>query len=152
MKKLKFHIILLTIFLLSIIDIIMKWFAFTYFPPDNSPGLSSFIDLVFHKNYGIAFNIPLPLFIVVPVTLIIISIISSSIVKSRFTQPNVTLGLTIILFGAINNLVDRIINGYTTDYLMLFKTSIINLADVLILFGVVIIMVYHNEGEKQLSN
>ena len=51
------------------------------------------------------------------------------------------LAVTVIL-GAVGNLADRIINGFTTDYILLFGHSAINLADLLIIFGILGILWY----------
>ena len=56
--------------------------------------------------------------------------------KALFT-PNLLLAWSILLVGAISNLLDRIIYHQVIDY-FLIGTAIINLGDVLIVGGLVI--------------
>jgi lipoprotein signal peptidase len=58
-----------------------------------------------------------------------------------------------IVAGALGNLFDRWLNGFTTDYIILFRTSAINLSDVLIVVGMLAFLWYHkgNPSERQTS-
>lgn len=48
--------------------------------------------------------------------------------------------LTIILFGAISNMQDRLIYGYVIDYLELKYFTVFNLADIMISAGTIILI------------
>lgn len=131
------------------IDGVLKYFALTSFPPENDPTLSPIIALTLHKNPGITFDLPIPLLVVVPVTVMILFWLIRQARTLARTQPHVALGITAVIIGATDNLIDRVINGFTTDYLMVFKTSVINLADVIIVLGAIIILVYYTNNPRQ---
>jgi len=135
-------------FLLAIacLDGVLKYIAITRFPTENTPGLSPIVAFVFHKNPGITFDIPLPITIIIPIT---IGIILALAYHARTMQPRALIGNLAIIIGALDNLIDRILNGFTTDYLMFFKTSVINLADVLILFGGITLLLYYTSNPHQ---
>jgi signal peptidase II len=48
--------------------------------------------------------------------------------------------LTFIIFGAISNILDRLIYGYVIDYLELKYFTVFNLADVMISGGAIILL------------
>jgi len=39
-------------------------------------------------------------------------------------------------------LIDRFVNGFTTDYIIIFSRSVINLSDVLIVAGIIALLWY----------
>ena len=55
-------------------------------------------------------------------------------------QPLKRAALLTLILGASGNFFDRVMNGYTTDYLLLFGRSIINLSDILIVLGVLLLL------------
>jgi signal peptidase II len=128
---------------IALIDAALKYLAVTSFPIDSDPSLSPLLALALHKNPGVTFDLAIPLFIIAPVTTAILIGVARLIARLHQSQPIVTLGLISIFAGAANNLIDRLINGFTTDYVMLFRTSVINLSDALIILGVLIILVYY---------
>lgn len=145
------HRILIIVALLAValLDGGLKYLAITNFPKENDPTLSPVFALVLHKNPGITFNIAVPLAALVPITILIILGLASQAVKHFKAQPRVALGIISVIIGAASNLVDRIINGFTTDYLMFFKTSVINLADILIILGAIVILMYHKTNPRR---
>jgi lipoprotein signal peptidase len=101
-----------------------------------------------HKNPGIAFNIPLPLGIVLPITLVALMVFAVIAYKNRLTNILVSLSAVAVMFGATNNGLDRLINGFTTDYIILFRTSAINLSDALIFFGILSLFWYDRRNPQ----
>lgn len=148
-QKGKWSLAIVGIITVTLIDAAMKYFAIAAFPPDSTPSLSPIIALTLHKNLGVTFDLPIPLFIIAPVTLVILIGIIYLAIKNRNQQPLACVGLTSVFAGALNNLIDRLINGFTTDYLMFFRTSVINLSDTLIVLGVMIILVYYKTNPQQ---
>lgn len=147
-RKGKWALAVIGIMAVTIIDAAMKYFAVTYFPPDSTPSLSPILALVLHKNPGVTFDLAIPLFIIAPITVAILIGVAHLAIRLSQTQPLVTVGLISVFAGALNNLIDRLINGFTTDYLMFFRTSVINLADALIVLGVIIILVYYKTNPR----
>ncbi|MCD6471147.1 signal peptidase II, partial [bacterium] len=48
--------------------------------------------------------------------------------------------LTAIILGAFSNLFERFIYGYVTDYISFLSLGVFNLSDVLIAFGVILLL------------
>jgi len=128
-------------FCLTLIDEIIKYIALQKLPTEGSFELSGIIDLAVHKNFGIAFNLPLAQNLTIVVTVILISIFCWLAWKSIKNNSNLTGASVLIITGALGNLFDRIVYGFTVDYIILFGRSAINLSDVLILTGVVWLLV-----------
>lgn len=144
----KWTLAVIGIIAVTIIDAAMKYFAVTYFPPDSTPSLSPILALALHKNPGVTFDLAIPLFIIAPITIAILIGVVRLAIRLSSSQPIVTIGLISIFAGALNNLIDRLINGFTTDYLMFFRTSVINLSDALIVLGAIIILVYYKTNPR----
>lgn len=139
----KHHALLFSI--LGILGIValdgaLKFFAQQHFLPETDPSLSQIFALTFHQNPGITFDLPVPLLVVIPLTIMIVVGLLWHSYKRNVTLVHV--GTFAICAGAMDNLIDRIVNGFTTDYLMIFHTSIINLADVLIVLGALLLFLY----------
>lgn len=118
-----------------VVDQTLKFLAVQRLPADGGR-LRSLIDFALHKNYGVAFNLPVPSWIVIPLTLAIIVGAVVALQRFRHNLPAST-ALIFIILGGLGNLIDRIVYGFTVDYIILFGTSAINLSDVMILGGVV---------------
>lgn len=116
-------------------DLIAKFFAVQRLPEDGGR-LRFPIDFALHKNYGVAFDLPVPLWVVIPLTLIVLTLL---IREARREKENTTklFAYALIAFGAIGNLIDRVAYGFTVDYLILFAKSAINLSDVMIVVGII---------------
>lgn len=124
-----------------LLDGVFKYLAIHYFAPDSEP-LSTPFALALHKNPGITFDIAVPLAIVVPLTIIILIFLSKIAWQARHTRKQQAMAAVVVIIGALGNLLDRIINGFTTDYLIFFARSAINLSDVLIVTGAIALMYY----------
>jgi signal peptidase II len=97
----------------------------------------------FTENYNISFSLPLsgPILniIIILIILILILIISKLILKEKCLSLKTAL-LTFILFGAISNIVDRLLYGFVIDYLELKYFTVFNIADVMISLGVLVLI------------
>lgn len=87
-------------------------------------------------NHGVAFGLPLPNIITIIFTAPVLIIIGL-VLNHYFQHPDKIfffVGLTFIFWGAFSNLIDRSIFQSTIDY-FLIGTSVINLADIMIVCG-----------------
>lgn len=136
----------LALFAVAIADAYFKYLAVRFLPSDveRLTGVTGWpiLTLALHRNPGIAFDLPIPLAIVIPITLIICGAFSYIAFKHRHDNLACALAATAAVIGALGNAIDRLINGFTTDYLIFFKTSAINLSDVLILIGILGVVWY----------
>jgi signal peptidase II len=97
----------------------------------------------FTPNYYIAFSLPLSGFWLNSAIGLIILAIIAFLIKSIRNQENKLFitGLSLILTGAISNLIDRLQFGYVIDYLYLKHFTVFNLADVCISLGAIFILI-----------
>lgn len=104
--------------------------------------VGSFFSFNFIPNYYIAFSLPLQGFWLNSVISLIILAIIAFLIKSIRNKENKLFisGLSLILIGAISNLIDRLQSGYVIDYLYLKHFTVFNLADVCISLGAIIIL------------
>jgi signal peptidase II len=138
----------ITLTIIALFDAALKMLALRSLPRETDPTLSPVIAFALHKNPGITFDLPIPLSIVITVTCVIIIVLAFHLPRMLNAQPCVGLGFLAIILGAFNNMIDRIVNGFTIDYIMLFRTSVLNLSDLLILFGAIMIMVYYTNNPR----
>lgn len=100
------------------------------------------ISLFLHKNYGAIANFPLPMVAIVTTSLIVLLFCVAFVVKMyRQSKYKIISAMNIVIIGAIGNLLDRVIHGFTTDYLLLFNISAVNISDGLILGGIIWLIV-----------
>lgn len=105
--------------------------------------LSNIFTFNFTPNYYIAFSLPLQGFWLNSVISLIILAIIAFLIKSIRNKENKLFisGLSLILIGAISNLIDRLQSGYVIDYLYLKHFTVFNLADVCISLGAILILI-----------
>jgi signal peptidase II len=97
----------------------------------------------FTPNYYIAFSLPIGgkwLNLLVILIIIALIIYIFYLILKKNNQKLNTILLTIILFGAISNILDRLIFGYVIDYFELRYFTVFNLADVMISGGALAII------------
>lgn len=119
------------------LDLASKYF-FSRSPADQVlvPG---FLSLTDHQNYGLIGNFPLPRYLIVLLTLAALVLVVKALVAARRQKDKAGMaGLSLILAGALGNLTDRLVHGYVYDWILLFNTSVINLADIMITAGIII--------------
>ena len=120
----------------SVVDGVTKWFV----QDASTAAPDAFFGIALHRNPGILFDIPVPIVILAPLSVVII--VALAVMGMRTQHDLARAGAAIAIFGAIGNLVDRIINGFTTDYLIVAQMSAINVADILILVGIGLFVAY----------
>ncbi len=96
-----------------------------------------------HKNDGIAFGIDLPMWLQIGGSLIILVLlyqIGSDFI-SRKDKPSMFESwlLGTVLGGGLGNLLDRIVNGYVVDFIVLRPIPVFNIADIGITVGLVLL-------------
>ncbi len=99
---------------------------------DPSPGLVAF---TLFRNTGIAFSLPLPSAIFWPAASAIFAVLLWLFVRSAAKDKLRAGMLAMIILGAASNMMDRYLYGSTTDYLLFFGRSAVNVADAMIVAG-----------------
>lgn len=98
-----------------------------------------FFGLERHHNFGVAFGVPIPLWVVAPLTVGVLAGCVLWLYRQPPTDRRARYAMLAILLGAISNLFDRVWFGYTIDYLRILN-GIINLADLLVVAGTVLLV------------
>lgn len=100
-------------------------------------------------NTGIAFSMPVPNWLVViftPIILLGLFIWFFKFYKRQKVNCYLLSAICLIVVGAVSNYIDRVLFGVTIDYLRIL-TGVINLADVMIVVGVGLLL--FTEGIKK---
>ena len=95
----------------------------------------------FFPNKNIAFGIPCPNFILYPLLVFIFYFVVSNLIFTYQKRKIVEFSsFALIFIGALSNILDRINYSFIVDYLDFFSLSVINLADLMISVGVIILI------------
>ena len=98
------------------------------------------LGIEYFANRGVAFNIPIPNPILLFLTPLILFGLTLSLVRwNKSPSTGTTWAIALIISGAISNFLDRYLFGVTIDYIRIF-TAVINLADILIVIGLLILL------------
>jgi len=133
--------IILIIVIFFVADRLLKYWVVMQNSPKSLLGQIFLFN--FTKNYNISFSLPFsgPILniLIIAIILVLILVIYKLILKEKRLSLMSSL-LTFILFGAISNMVDRLMYGYVIDYLELKYFTVFNLADAMISLGVLILI------------
>ncbi len=107
------------------------------------------IDGVFHLHYaenrGAAFSMLTgQIWFFVVITVVALAVMAVIFVRYYKRHWTLALGLSLIVSGAIGNLIDRVSLGYVIDmfYFKLINFAIFNVADTCVTIGTVLIIIY----------
>ena len=117
-----------------ILDFISKYFI----KNNKITYQSKTLGIIQHFNHGSIANIPIPINLISIASilaLIILIIIFIQEIKSQNKIEAYT--LSILISGALGNLIDRLIHQYVFDWILIFNISIINIADIAITIGAI---------------
>jgi len=108
-------------------------------------GDTDILSFSLHKNTGAAFSSFMgkttALAIVTAVTMALIIVYFH---RQKHKHPLMTVAFGLIVGGGLGNLIDRVFQGYVTDFIMLFPFSFIfNFADICVVFGAALFIVYY---------
>ncbi len=99
--------------------------------------------ILFFKNYNLAFGFPFPIpknILIILMAAIIFILFFYLIKNYKKKDTALIIPLTFIIFGAISNLIDRLVYGYVIDYIDISFFTIFNLADIMIGGGVIMLV------------
>ena len=146
--------------IIIIFDVISKLFVSNILILNESITIiPNFFYLTYTHNYGGAWSIfdNSTLFITIVSFLIIIGIIYY-LFKNKVTKKIEIIGYSLLLGGAIGNLIDRVVYGYVIDFLDFnvfgYDFPIFNIADIGIVTGITLLLtsmileVYKNDNKR----
>ena len=121
------------------IDRFLKWMVMNSWSQPKL--LNKFLGWKLYLNPGIAFSLRLSNIVIILLTLpMIAAIIALLIKKSKNNDVTTLFAWTFVFAGAISNLIDRILYKHVVDYFLIL-TSVINLADVMIVVGLIMYLI-----------
>jgi len=95
------------------------------------------LQIGFFPNYNLAFGLPLPNVLIIILAAIILLFLCYLWWQNLITEKSWNVfSVSLIIIGAFSNLLDRLFFGYVIDYLNIFVWPVFNLADCLIVVGV----------------
>jgi signal peptidase II len=105
------------------------------------------------KNINIAFSIPFSgILLNITITALLLLIIGYMIWAVKNNKADLALWLSILIFGAVSNLFDRYTVKGVIDYLDLKYFTVFNLADIMIIIGILGIFWLFYKENKSINN
>lgn len=134
---------------LFFLDRYLKFLSLKYFLDHQINLVGDFFSFSFAENKGIAFSLSFnQIFLFFLIGIILVALIFYSR-KLFLRQDFLNLSfLFLIIFGALSNLLDRIIFGFVIDYFDLRYFTVFNLADAMIFCGVVFFLYFESRRNK----
>ncbi|MFH1192610.1 MAG: signal peptidase II [bacterium] len=100
-----------------------------------------FLNFSLTKNKGIAFGIPFNPLLLNILTVLFIALIAFFIFFKE-KKSEIKILLFLILLAAISNFIDRICYGAVIDYISVQYFAVLNIADIMLTLGFIIIAIY----------
>ncbi len=128
--------------LVLVADQVTKYAVRLYIDPNQSiPLIKGLLYFTHVRNTGAAFGMfsqKQPVFVVATIIAIILIIVYHLKTKEADLLFNLALGLE--LGGAAGNLIDRVSQGWVTDFMHFLNFPVFNIADIAIIAGVVLLI------------
>ena len=154
MKKSNVILVIILVSVLLGLDLSLKYLVSSYLNTVNI--IDNFFSLTYVLNDGAAFS----LFASRTYLLILIALICLFFIiyelKNNLDDRVLSIGYSLVLAGLLGNFIDRLIDGYIIDYLSFkilgYSYPIFNLADILIVVGIVIVIIKEILKEKGIKD
>jgi signal peptidase II len=158
--KTKYIILFATVAVMTLLDFITKaYISSTMFLHESFVVIGGFLNITYVRNPGAAFSFladapPVFRFVFfVTVTVLAIILVLTYITRSKIEEPFMTFALSLILSGAVGNLIDRVRFGEVIDFIDVYIGShhwpAFNVADSAISVGAVILLLEMFRGKKR---
>lgn len=137
-ENFKIFIIYFSCLMLFIIDRITKYISLNKLS-QKGVYFFDFFGLESQINSGIAFSIKVPYIIILITTFIIVSFLIYNALKKMQQREYIKSFLfSLIIIGAISNLIDRLLYAGVIDFIKIWSFPIFNLADTYITISIII--------------
>ncbi len=131
---------------LIFLDLITKYYFSTNLLLNETIKLNNYVELIYIQNFGISFGLfseILPTWFINMIGLIIVIFLFYLISLSNSKLERIA--FFIIIIGAVSNILDRIINGYVVDFIVIHYKSFywpaFNFADMYITLGIIMLII-----------
>ncbi len=107
--------------------------------------INSWFRFQLEKNTGIAFSIAIPQLLLIPLNILIFTLLLVFLIRKTDTTKPLTLSIiTFLTAGAFGNLLDRLNQGYVTDFISVWNFPVFNLADAYITVSVFLLLLFYD--------
>lgn len=143
MKKSNTLLVIILVSVLLGLDLLLKYLVSSYLTTVNI--IDNFFSLTYVLNDGAAFSLfASKTYLLVLIALLCIFFIIYEL-KNNLDDRVLSIGYSLVIAGLLGNFIDRLTDGYIIDYLS-FKIlelnfPVFNLADILIVVGIVIVII-----------
>ena len=132
---------------LVILDQAVKYLVVQNIPlGEHVPFLPYLLDLTYVQNTGAAFSLFTEhTWVLTLVSLVLSVLLALAVWKPLFRRPFGRTALTLLLAGAVGNLIDRALQGYVVDmfHVLFMKFAVFNVADICVVVGGFAAMIYY---------
>ena len=106
--------------------------------------------LNYQQNTGIAWSIPIPHEILIPLNLMLLFLIPNIVYKNIDLRHKMAkIILAFFIAGAAGNIFDRLVFGYVRDFISIGWWPIFNLADSYLCIGAFLILLFYGKIKKE---
>lgn len=135
--------------LLALADQFTKYVV-TLFLHQDLPIFGDFFTLHYAQNFGVAFSIALPVWLLTFGGIALLCLVTYLATKEfNLKHPLAQLSLALVLGGGLGNLIDRFSRGFVVDFISIWKWPVFNLADIFVTVGVLLIVLFYARIKKK---
>ena len=125
--------------LLIVLDQVVKHLVLTYIPLYGSvPFIPYILELTYVQNTGAAFSMMSEhTWLLTLMSLVMSVALAAAVWKKFFSHPFGRIALTMVLAGAVGNLIDRAMRGFVVDmfHTLFMRFAVFNVADICVVVG-----------------
>ena len=128
------------------VDQVVKYLVRAGIPLHTAVDFLPGLDLTYVQNTGAAFSLlEEHTWILTIVSLVVSVLLVVLLVKKVFPRPFAMAALSMVLAGAVGNLIDRALLGYVTDMFetLFMRFAVFNVADICVVVGGIAFCVYY---------
>lgn len=129
------------------IDQLVKYLVLTYIPlGGHVPFIPYLVELTYVQNTGAAFSLFNQHTWLLTLTSLVMSLVlAAALWKGFFRHPLGRVTLTLLLAGAVGNLIDRAFRGFVVDMfnLLFINFAVFNVADICVVVGGIAAALYY---------
>ena len=146
---------ILTVFLVALDQFVKHWVLQNIAPGQYLPFIPYVLDLTYVENTGAAFSIfEEYTWVLTLVSLAMSVMLTVALRKNYFRHPLGKVTLTLLLAGALGNLIDRAFRGYVVDmfHVLFIRFAVFNVADICVVVGGIAAALYYLFLEPKLEH
>lgn len=132
---------------LVVLDQFVKyWVSHNIAPGEHLAFLPHILDLTYVENTGAAFSfLSSHTWLLTIISLTMSIVLAWAVATKFFSHPFGRTALSLLLAGAIGNLIDRALNGFVVDmfYVLFMQFAVFNVADICVVVGGIAAAIYY---------